>query len=128
MKYLRYCITLAIALLLISLLSPLPVFAANPRQVVQLQSTKSCQVCDLTGAYLPVSNLDYSYLLASDLSQANLSGASITFSNLSRARLNGTNLSYVNLKHTKMLLTDFSNAIFNKTIFLKPYKHTHTTL
>ena len=110
----KYRIFLAIALLIL-LLFPQPAWAANPRQVVQLQSTRSCQVCDLTGAYLPVSNLDYTYLLASDLSKANLSGASITFSNLSRANLSEANLSYVNLKRTKMLLTNFTNTIFNKT-------------
>jgi len=86
----KYRIFLAIALLIL-LLFPQPAWAANPRQVVQLQSTRSCQVCDLTGAYLPVSNLDYTYLLASDLSKANLSGASITFSNLSRANLSRAN-------------------------------------
>ena len=74
MKYRIFC---AIALLIL-FLCPLPAWAANPSQVVQLQTLKSCQSCDLTSAYLPVSNLDYTYLLAADLSKANLIGASIT--------------------------------------------------
>ena len=110
----KYRIFLAIALL-IMFLFPMPAWAANPQQVLKLQSTKRCQVCDLTGAYLPVANLDYTYILASDLSGANLIGASITFSNLSRANLKSANLSHVNFKHTKMLLTDFTDAIFDQT-------------
>ena len=96
----KYRIFLAIVLLILFLF-PLPAWAANPSQIVQLQTTKSCQVCDLSGAYLPVSKLDYTYLLASDLSRANLVGASITFSNLSRANLTGANLSHANFKRTK---------------------------
>lgn len=111
----KYRIYSAIALLIILLLFPLPAIAANPSHIVKLQTTKACQVCDLTGAYLPVSKLDYAFILSSDLSRANLVGSNITFSNLSRANLNGANLSYVNFKHTKLLLTDFTNAIFDKT-------------
>jgi uncharacterized protein YjbI with pentapeptide repeats len=110
----KYRIFLAIALLIL-LLFPSPAWAANPSQIVKLQNTKTCQVCDLTGAYLPVSNLDYTFILASDLSRANLVGSSIKFSNLSRATLNGSNLSHVSFKHTKLLLTDFTNAIFDQT-------------
>jgi uncharacterized protein YjbI with pentapeptide repeats len=110
----KYRIFLAIALLIL-LLFPSAVWAANPSQIVKLQNTRTCQVCDLTGAYLPVSNLDYTYVLSSDLSRANLIGSSIKFSNLSRATLNGTNLSHASFKHTKLLLTDFTNAIFNQT-------------
>jgi|NOAtaT_7_FD_contig_51_4590807_length_2238_multi_5_in_0_out_0_2 hypothetical protein len=112
MKYRIYSV---IALLIILLLFPLPAIAANPSHIVKLQTTKICQVCDLTGAYLPVSNLDYTYILSSNLSRANLIGSNITFSNLSRANLSGANLSYVNFKHTKLLLSDFTNAIFDKT-------------
>jgi len=115
----KYRIFLAIALLIILLLFPIqgqdPAWAANPSQVVQLQTNRSCQFCNLTSAYLPVSNFDYTFLLGSDLSKANLMGSSITFSNLSRANLNGANLRFVNFKHTKMLLADFTNAIFDKT-------------
>jgi len=109
----KYRIFLAIALLIL-LLFPLPAWAANQRQIVELQTTRSCQSCDFTGAYLPVSKLDYTYLLAADLSKANLVGASITFSDLSRANLRGANLSYAKLKRTKMLLTDLREAILDK--------------
>ncbi|MEI6329900.1 MAG: pentapeptide repeat-containing protein [Pseudanabaena sp. ELA645] len=111
----KYRIFLAIALLIIMLSFPLHALAANPSQVVQLQITKSCQFCNLTGAYLPVSSFDYTFFLGSDLSKANLMGSSITFSNLSRANLNGANLRFVNFQHTKMPLADFTNAIFDKT-------------
>ncbi|MFM7885871.1 MAG: pentapeptide repeat-containing protein [Pseudanabaena sp.] len=111
----KYRIYAAIALLVILLLFPLPALAANPNHIVKLQTKKTCQVCDLTGAYLPVNQLDYTFILSSDLIRANLIGSSITFSNLSRANLNGANLSHVNFKHTKLLLTDFTNAIFDKT-------------
>ncbi|WP_055077776.1 pentapeptide repeat-containing protein, partial [Pseudanabaena sp. 'Roaring Creek'] len=110
----KYRIFFAIALLIL-LLFPLPAWAANPSQVILLQTTQKCQGCDLTGAYLPVSKLDYSHILASDLSRANLVGSSITFSNLSRANLTEANLSNVNLKRTKMLLTNFTNAILHDT-------------
>ena len=86
----KYRIFLAIALLIIMLWFPVPALAANPSQVVQLQTNKSCQFCNLSGAYLPVSNFDYTFLLGSDLSRANLIGSSINFSNLSRANLNPT--------------------------------------
>lgn len=46
----KYRIFLAIVLLILFLF-PLPAWAANPSQIVQLQTTKSCQVCDLSGAY-----------------------------------------------------------------------------
>jgi uncharacterized protein YjbI with pentapeptide repeats len=112
----KYHIFLAIALL-ICLLLPSPALAANQAEILKLQTTRNCSSCDLTGAYLPVSNLDYTYLLAANLSHANLVGSSIIFSNLSRASLNGANLSYVNLRHTKMLLTDFTDVILDRTDF-----------
>ncbi len=99
--YMKYRIFLAIALLILFLF-PSPAWSANQRQILELQTAKTCQSCDLTGAYLPLKQLEYTYLLAADLSQANLMGASITFSNLSRANLTQANLSNTKLRRTKI--------------------------
>jgi len=110
----KYRIFLAITLLIL-LLFPLPAWAANPSQIIQLKAQRSCAFCDLKSAYLPVTNFDYHQLLGADLSGANLMGTSFVYSNLSRVNLTKANLNHTNFQHTKLILTDFTGAIFNET-------------
>ena len=74
--------------------------------LVRLQSTGTCQFCDLTGA--PMNGLNLSGL---DLRYANLSGANLSGTILSRTSLTNANLMKANLTDAKLIKAKLNRAI-----------------
>jgi uncharacterized protein YjbI with pentapeptide repeats len=96
---------------LTSLLLLVPVVLAPPIQaqtaalIRQLQQTKKCEQCNLSGAILYGSNLEGASLI-----QANLSGADLRRTNLNGADLSGANLSGANLTDANLMDVDLTDA------------------
>src|SRR4028118_697113 len=88
---------LTTVLLLTSSLLATPIKAETPEQFRQLQATKKCENCNLSGANLYGSNL-----ISASLRGANLSGADLRRTNLSDAILIGANLNNADLSNATL--------------------------
>lgn len=99
----------------LSLLTPvlllLPLALATPTKaeiselIRQLQTTKKCEKCNLSGANLYGSNLS-----SAVLSNANLSGADLRRTNLNGADLSDANLKGADLRDANLMDADLSGA------------------
>ena len=95
----------SLATLFISVCLTAPALAANPDHVRQLQTTNTCQRCDLSGSDLKNANL-----AGADLSGANLVGANLENANLSNANLSSSNLAGVNFRSTNLSGANLTGA------------------
>jgi len=113
--------------LLVTFLSSLPVYAANPRHSEKLLTTRECQECDLSNANLSgkdlfrvnlyKANLQGANLESSDLTQSNLAGANFQGANLKYSTLIQSNLTGANLQNANLLFAQLRQAIlFNANL------------
>lgn len=124
-------------------LAQTPAMAANPAQVAQLERTKQCPRCDLSGSDLTNINLDganlsganlvgaqlyqckrcnlsNATLVRADLRRSNLTGATLRNANLrgaqlSESALNRANLTGANLRGTDLLAGDLEFSVLCRT-------------
>lgn len=87
-----------------------PAYAFKQADVDQLLKTRSCELCDLSGA-----NLEDAYLLFAKLKGANLKGADLSYATLSGADLTDADLSNAKLQEAYLYRADLTGATVTET-------------
>lgn len=108
-----YNFTYFFIFLLISFSLATPTQAETSNLIRQLQTTKKCEKCDLSGTNLYGSNLRDANLSNANLSRTDLRRTNLTNANLSNANLKGADLRDANLMDADLSGANLKDATLN---------------
>ena len=100
-------------LLIIILFSTFPLKVYSSELFILLK-TNNCTDCDLS-----FSDLNYSIFKDGDLSRSNLSFSNASRSSFFNYSFKSANLSRANFSHARLISSDFTDVIFDNTVFYK---------